>query len=440
MNLFFIVVLGLLMHATRSFSSGAFATGSAGISLALGYVLLSAFFAGRIFKGMHLPKLTGYLATGILVGPALLGFVSEPMIERLAIVNGMAIALIALTAGSELDIATMRPIAKTVGWVSLVGVVGTAAVLTVTVFLCRSWLPFMDGMTFAEGAAVSLVLGVVMTAQSPAVTIALRDETEADGPIVKTVLGVVILADLVVILLFAIASSVAKGMLGGTADVRSTVMSLAWELPGSLLVGAAIGGVVAMYLRFVQESRELFVITAAFVIAEVGTRVHLDPLLIALSAGMLVRNATPHGDALHKSIETSSLPVYVVFFAVAGASIHLDVLSVVGIPALLFVTVRACGLLGGSRLGARIAGAPPSVQRWAGFGLLPQAGLALALSLLFARTFPEFGAEAGALTLGVVAINELVAPIVYRYALVRSGEAGARTRGASEDPATPQTA
>jgi hypothetical protein len=79
------------------------------------------------------------------------------------------------------------------------------------------------------------------------------------------------------------------------------------------------------------------------------------------------------------------------------------------------------------------------VRRFAGFGLLPQAGLALALSMLFGKTFPEFGAEAGALTLGVVAINELVAPAVYRYALIHSGEAGKRARtpekvGAQLDP------
>jgi hypothetical protein len=110
------------------------------------------------------------------------------------------------------------------------------------------------------------------------------------------------------------------------------------------------------------------------------------------------------------------------------------------VPALIFVGARALGLLVGSRLGSSFAGAAPSVQRYAGFGLLPQAGLALALSMLFAKTFPEFGAEAGALTLGVVAINELVAPAIYRMALVRSGEAGQRasasTRAAAEKART----
>jgi hypothetical protein len=109
-----------------------------------------------------------------------------------------------------------------------------------------------------------------------------------------------------------------------------------------------------------------------------------------------------------------------------------DVLWVVGGPALLFVVVRGLGLLGGSALGAHLAGASPRVRRFAGFGLLPQAGLALALSMLFGKIFPELGAEAGALTLGVVAINELVAPALYRHALAKSGEVGQKRRSSNE--------
>jgi Kef-type K+ transport system membrane component KefB len=168
------------------------------------------------------------------------------------------------------------------------------------------------------------------------------------------------------------------------------------------------------------------VLLVAFVIAEVGQRLHFDPLLVALAAGMCVRNASEVGDELHHHIEAPSLPVYILFFAGAGAHLHLDVLSLVGVPAVVFVLVRGVGLLTGASIGARVAEAPPGVRRFAGFGLLPQAGLALALSMLFAKTFPEFGVEAGALTLGVVAINEIVAPALYRSALVRSGEAGQR--------------
>lgn len=426
MSLVLLLVLGLLMHATRTFSVGGIPA-SSGVSLALGYVLLTAFFCGDLAKHARIPRLTGYILAGIVVGPDVLGFLTEPMVKNLASVNGMAIALIAMTAGTELELRAMRPLLKSIAWITVVGVMGAAALLSVTVFFARNLFPFMDGMTPFQAVAVAAVLGVVAAAQSPAVVVALRDELDADGPVARTVLGVVVIADLVIILLFALATATAKGALGGSADVAATMTTLAWELPGSLVVGALIGFVLAIYLAKVREGGELFVLMVAFVIAEVGARLHFDPLLVALAAGIVVRNLTLHGDALHRRIESTSLPVYIVFFAVAGATLHLDALALVWLPATLIVAVRAVGLLGGARLGATLAGAPPEVRKYAGFGLLPQAGLALALSLLFARTFPEFGAQARALTLGIVALNELIAPAVYRYALVASGEAGKRT-------------
>jgi Kef-type K+ transport system membrane component KefB len=141
-----------------------------------------------------------------------------------------------------------------------------------------------------------------------------------------------------------------------------------------------------------------------------------------LSAGMLVENVAHAGESLRRSYEDASLPVFVVFFTVVGASIRLDLLPLVIVPAAVLVVVRAIGLLGGARVAARLAEAPPQVTSWAGFGLLPQAGLANALAILVARTFPGYGEGTSSLLLGIVAINALVMPALFRIALVRSGE------------------
>jgi Kef-type K+ transport system membrane component KefB len=432
MSIFLVLVLTGLMGALGTFITEE--NTSAGVSLTLGYLLLCAYFIGGLFKRIGLPKLTGYIATGVMVGPGVLGLVGGLMLESTRIVNGVAVALIALTAGSELEYRAMRPLFRSIREISLYGVLGTALLLTCSVYFARGLLPFMQRMSDVEAMATALVLGIVMVAQSPAVVVALRDEMEAEGPIASTVLGVVVIADLLVIFMFALASSLAKAVLGGGLDMLQTARTLAWELLGSLVAGAVIGYLLGLYLRKVQSGGALFVFLIAFIIAEVGQRLHFDPLLVALAAGMFVRNLTRVGDELHRHIEAPAMPVYILFFAAAGANLHLDVLWVVGAPAVLFVLVRGAGLLAGAAIGARLAEAPAAVRRYAGFGLLPQAGLALALSMLFAKTFPEFGAEAGALTLGVVAINELLAPALYRYALVRSGEAGQKQRSPSPLP------
>ncbi len=423
MTVLLLLILGALMHAARSFTPMG-APGTAGVSLGLGYLMLSAYLGGRIASALKLPKLTGYLAVGLLVGPSAMGFLSEPMVDSLELVNGMAIALIALTAGAELDLRAMRPLMRSIIGISLVGVLGTTLLLSFTVWLLRSQLPFVAALGGTQAIAISLVLGVVIVAQSPAVVVALRTELRSDGPVTRTVLGVVVLADLLVIFLFTVTSTIAKAALGGSADLGEAFTIFGWEILGSLVSGVAIGGLLSVYFKRIQEGRALFLLAVTFMMAEVGGRLHLDPLLTALAAGMFVRNATRMAEALEEHIHASSLPVYVLFFAVAGANIHLNALAHVWFPAVLLVAMRGTGLLLGSRLGARLAGAPQVVRRYAGYGLLPQAGLALALSLLLSKTFPELGAEAGGLTLGIVALNELLAPAIFRTALIGSGEAG----------------
>jgi Kef-type K+ transport system membrane component KefB len=282
---------------------------------------------------------------------------------------------------------------------------------------------------------MAAVLGVMMAAQSPAVVVALHSEMDSDGPLTRTVLGVVVMSDLLVIILFAIVSSIGKSFLGSETDALHTAGLLAWEVLGSVAIGAIVGVVVSVYLRFVKGSSALFVVAAAFLVAEVGERIELDPLLVALAAGVLIRNLTAHGMRLQEEIEASSLPVYVVFFAVTGATVHIHALMLVGLPAIILVCTRAAGFLGLGWVSARVADADDSVRKYVGCGLMPQAGLALALALLFVKTFPSLGSGAAALVFGSVAINEMAAPIVYRFALVRSGEAGKLSRLQRSRPA-----
>lgn len=436
MKVLLLLVFGLLMQAARVFAPSAGAgSAAATTTLAAGYLWLTAFLAGSLFKRFGLPKLTGYLAAGIVIGPQVLGLLDHHMVDHLKIFNGVAVALIALTAGTEMHMPTMRPLLRSVAWITVFAVLGTTVLLSGVVYLAREMLPFMEGLDMAQAIALSLVLGVTMVAQSPSVVVALRDETDADGPLIRTVMGVVVLADLVVILMFAMVSSLAQGMFGAQTDVLSTAGKLSWELLGSMGAGIVIGLVIGAYLRRIKTSGALFVVAVCFVVAEVGQRMHLDPLIVALAAGIFIRNTTDLGERLHHDIEQASLPVYVAFFGVAGATIHLDVLATVGPAAALFVATRAFGFQIGNRVAAWKSGAPDVVRRHGGFGLMPQAGLALALALLFTKTFPQFGAPASALVLGVVALNELIAPVLFRISLIKSGEAGQRGRPAGQVPA-----
>jgi len=414
-----------LMHAARSFlPAGADAPPFSGTALAFGFLLLVAFFAGKIFAALRLPRLTGYIVAGIIAGPSVVALVSREMLRSLGPVQGVAICLIALTAGGELNLKRMRPYARVITWMMVCVVGGCAVLCTAVIYALRPWLPFLDGLSSQQSLAVCGIIGVSLAAMSPAVVMALLSEMRAEGSFSRTVLGVVVAADLAVIVLFGVVAAGAQAVLSGTADVAGAALHVSWELFGSAGAGVAMGILLTLYLRKVRASRSLFVLLVCVVMAEVGSRLALDPLLVALSAGLFMENFSEiETTKLVHEIEGASLPVYVVFFAVAGAALRLDVLAVVAVPAIVLVVVRALAIWGGTRVASGVAGAEPRVAQWSFAAFLPQAGLALALPLLYPKVLPGLAEGPAALVLGIVGINQVLTPILLRVALIRTGEA-----------------
>jgi Kef-type K+ transport system membrane component KefB len=420
--LLLLLAVGGLMQAAGSFAT---TPTSATVLLAFGYLLLTAFFTARLASPFGLPKLTGYILAGIASGPFALGLVTADMASSLKIVSGTATAIIALEAGAELQLQTVRRVLRTLRAITSFAVIGAMFVLGGAVFLLRPWLPFLDGLDAWQAAAVSMMLGVTLAAQSPAVVMALLAETRAAGPLSEVILASVVVADLVVILCFSIASAAAGAALGDGLDLLSTARDVGWELLGSIAFGLAIGMLLALFLRSVKTGASLFALMICVVVAEAGPRVHLDPLIVMLAAGLWIRNA-PRTDAsaLMSGFESAQLPVFLVFFALAGVRLDLQTLYASIVPVAVITVARAATFFVGCRIAASVTRAPRPVQQHAWIGLVPQAGLALALALVLEKTFPTFGGPAAVMVVGVVSVNQLVGPVLLRASLIKSGEVG----------------
>jgi Kef-type K+ transport system membrane component KefB len=252
MDAILLVVLAGLMEAVQSFRGGAGT--QVGTSLGFGYLLLTAHLAGRLFDRIRLPRLTGYIAAGAVVGPSLLGLVTPEVIGNLRVFNGTAVALIALAAGTELRFERVRPLLRTVAWTTALAVGASALVLAAAVYALRGTIPFLAALDAGPAAALALVVGTVLVAKSPAVVVALGGELRADGPVTRVVLAAVVLGDLAVILLFAVVSALAKAALGTGADASAVLRQISWETLGSFAGGLALAGVLALHLRFVRRS------------------------------------------------------------------------------------------------------------------------------------------------------------------------------------------
>jgi Kef-type K+ transport system membrane component KefB len=432
-------IVVVLIAAARSFLPQETSLIGSGATLAFGFVLLASLQMGTMFSGLRLPRLTGYLLCGFVAGPSILNFVTRRMVDDLKLVNGVAIGLIALSAGGELNFRKLR--SRLAAILSTGGFALSAAIviLTLVIFALSAALPFTEGMTILQRAVVALTMAVVFSALSPTVTLALISETSAAGPLCDTALGIVVVADLVIVIGFAAVKALADATFGSEAGGGAGALMI--HIFGSIAVGLVLGLVLLLYLKKVNQRVALFIVGICFLCAEAGTRLHLDPLLMCLTAGLFLENLTDiEGSKLVHEIQPAAMPVFAVFFAVAGAGLHLDVFTervtqtdgsevshvrwIVLLLAATLVVVRAGALVLGARFGMAAGGVPLEQRRFLPYSLMSQSGVAIGLAVLLAKHFAGWGEGASALLLGGIMTNELIGPVLFRAALVRSGEAG----------------
>jgi Kef-type K+ transport system membrane component KefB len=389
-----------------------------------GILLLTADTFGELAHDLRLPRLVGYLVAGLALGPSVSGIVPEGVLGDLSMMKRLAVGLIGLLAGAELRVTDLRQRYRVIGWILVLQTALVLLCLTVGALLGRAWIPFLAGLDPAPLLFVSLLLAATLTVNSPMVTLALLTETKASGPLAKTTLGVVLVADVVVILIFTAAFSLAQASLGGrTAGALDILLHLLGEVMGSIVAGALVGGVLTLYLRFVKRELVVFAVVVVFATAAAAQALGFELLLSLLVAGFLVENVAPvRAEPLVDTLHQMAVPVFVVFFAIAGAELHVREFQALWPLVLVIALVRMGAIVVGSRAGARIGGAEPLVARYAWTGLVSQAGVALGLATIVADRLPLLGVAMQTLIVGVIAFNESVGPVLFRRGLERAGE------------------
>lgn len=420
------VILVLLLVGMRSILPlGTQGQGSETL-LSFGFLILAAYTVGEVAASWRLPKIVGYLLAGVLFGPHVLATITEEGVTRLAPVGQLAVALIAFLAGAELRWSQVRDEGLVLTKI-VVAELGVAFVaITASMYALHGWIPSIRGAPAIEVLLAAMLFASVAIVHSPAVTMALLSETGARGPVARATLGVVLIADVVVVLLFsgtlALAGAVAPDGAGGQAV---SLWLVVWEISGALLIGAAIGAVVALYLRFVGRELVLFAVLVALFGVEMAELAHVELLLTLLTAGFVAENATPYGDELRHAMERSAAPIFVVFFALSGARIDLAEVAPL-LPLVIPVAlVRVGAIRAGVQVGTRWARAAPAEPHHLWKGLVSQAGVAIGLAAILADAYPSRGVGLAGLLLALIAINETVGPILFRRALSQSGEASA---------------
>jgi Kef-type K+ transport system membrane component KefB len=389
-----------------------------------GILLLTADTFGAMAHDLGFPRLVGYLVAGLALGPSVLDVVPPGVLQDLSMMKQLAVGLIALLAGAELRMKDLVDRFRTIVWVLALQTAAVLVGLTILILLLRPWVPFLQGLDVSPLLFLAFLFAATLTVNSPMVTLALLTETRANGPLAKTTLGVVLVADVLVILIFTVAFSLAQASLGGTtASAPEIMLRLLREVVGSILAGALVGGVLTLYLRFVRRELVVFAIVVVFATAAAAQALHFELLLSLLVAGFLVENVAPvRAEPLVEMLHVMAVPVFVIFFAMAGADLRLQTFVTLW-PIVLTVALVRMGLIYvGTTAGARLGRAEPVVTRYAWTGLVSQAGVALGLATIVADRLPRLGLAMQTMIVGIIAFNESVGPVLFRHGLDRAGE------------------
>ncbi len=379
----------------------------------LALILFSGLIFGRAVKMIRLPNVTGYLIAGLLIGPYVLKLVPLDLVAGLELVSEIALAFIAFSIGSEFKISYL----KKVGIVPIVIAIFEALTATVVVSAVL--------IAFGFDTEIALLLGAIAAATAPAATIMVVRQYKAKGPVTDTLLSVVALDDAVALMAFGFAVAMVNILQHpGESSVVMSILMPVIEILGSILLGFVLGFLFTIPLRYFKKDSNRLIIIAAFVFlgSSLATMLGLSPLLLCMCMSAMLVNISNTGESILRLTDNVTPPIFLAFFVVSGMELDVSILPQIGLIGILYVLCRVIGKVGGAYIGAWVMRASDTVKKHIGFTLIPQAGVAIGLSLLASRMVPEHGQTIRAVVLSATLIYELIGPAVTKIALQKAGE------------------
>lgn len=428
---------------------------------ATGFIILAAFTTGALFQRFKLPALLGYIAAGIIFGPQFIqiayefgvqhfpdvlhtlfhghpprALFSAQVIADLELINILTIGVIGTMGGGELKLEDIKESWKLI-LLTISLIVVTAIPLTIAVVMGLTYselglTPFLDDVSTSSKIGAALLFGILAVAMSPAATLAILQETRAQGKFTSLALGIVVVADLVLVALFLVGINISKLLvapdgfnLGKLAEAMPGIgMEFAW----ALVVGGVTGALFIAYMRYVRREMMLFTVAIIFAAAYACKILHAETLLAFLTAGFIVQNFSRHGHDLIHELEKLSTPVFIIYFMTQAAL--LDIKGVVAyLPlTLILALLRGASFYGSVRFATRKLQSDDVTQRWLWASFLSRGGVDLVLAAMVAGAMtagaPTFvwGTDFQTVVMATVVVHIIVGPPILKIALGRAGE------------------
>ena len=385
----------------------------------LGIMILAGIFMGRLMKHLGFPNVTGYMLAGLLLGPYLLpmlgspvSILSEGFVNGISVITEVALGLIAFSVGGQLHYSSLKKAGRALIVLALAESV-LAAVFVSTAFLLMGNEPGM-----------ALIMGPIAAATAPAATILVVQQYRARGPVTTLLLQVVALDDVTALLLYSVSAAVIKHLGAEGKQIVSAVLKEVLRFAQGAAVGLLLAIVMLFVLRFFRRKGNRMAIITGFLFLGIGAaqRMGLNSLIVCMVMGVAVANLSVEADAILGTTEPIASPVFILFFVASGAGLPINLLKTVGVTGLVYILARYAGKIAGTMFGGALTGIDKRQCIYLGPCLLPQAGIAIGLTLAAGSVLPEYASNIKAIVLTGTLICELIGPAVTKLSLKKAGE------------------
>ncbi|MBO4453218.1 MAG: cation:proton antiporter [Clostridia bacterium] len=414
--------------------------------LAIGIAMAAGLLVSRFVKLLKLPAVTGYLIAGILIGPYCLGnlgiegigFVTTESVKANTIICDTALGFIAFAIGNEFRLSQIKQIGKQAAIVGIFQAV--AATVAVDAVLIGMHFAMPDKLPISA----AITLGAIATATAPAATLMVVRQYKAKGKLTDILLPIVAIDDAVGLVVFAVSFGIAKSLESGEISAVSVIAEPLIEVAVSLLLGTLMGFLFSAAEKFFKSNSKRLTLSITFVILTValsmikfdvfGVKVGFSSLLVCMMLGTVFCNVCDFSPEIMEKTDKWTAPLFLLFFVLSGAELEFDIFGdfTVIIIGVVYIIVRAAGKYFGAGTSAKLAKCEPKIVKYLGITLLPQAGVALGMSVTAETLGGGIGTLIRNITLFAVLIYELVGPVLTKYALTKSGDITPKATAATD--------
>jgi Kef-type K+ transport system membrane component KefB len=368
------------------------------------FVILVAAKAGHeLATRIGQPALFGEILAGVLVGPAVLGWIE--LSDVLEAFSQFGVVVLLFWAGLETRLAEMRAVA---GSALRVGAAGIVVPFGVGIGV---------GLALGESTTTALFIAAVLMVTSAGVTVAVLENLGLlAGTAGRTILGAAVVDDILALVIVGIAAGV--GTSGGV-DVWSALGVGALAIVFVVFFATAGTGLArwrpdALAAPRFAESTFIPAMLVCLGLAALASAIGLAAIVGAFLAGMIVAETRDY-----QPVERQFEPLYELFpsffFVFIGASVDLDALARASTLLLLAaLTVLSFGV---KYLACWLAARPlgPRDARIVGLGMTPRGEVGIVVAGLGASS-GALDAELFAVLVAVSVITSLLAPPLLRRA------------------------